>query len=135
MCVYSNSPMCLIIDELDAGIYEYLLGELLSVFEKGAKGQLIFTSHNLRALEMLNKNSIVFSTINPSNRYIHLQNIKGNNNLRDMHLTMTGTDNKVCTNNSIFLYFTLITPFTNLVKLIISVKLDFVSQCYGRMNC
>ena len=108
MCVYSNSPMCLIIDELDAGIYEYLLGELLSVFEKGAKGQLIFTSHNLRALEMLNKNSIVFSTINPSNRYIHLQNIKGNNNLRDMHLTMTGTDNKVCTNNSIsFLYFTL----------------------------
>ena len=86
MCVYSNSPMCLIIDELDAGIYEYLLGELLSVFEKGAKGQLIFTSHNLRALEMINKNSIIFSTINPSNRYIRLQNIKSNNNLRDMYL-------------------------------------------------
>jgi AAA15 family ATPase/GTPase len=86
MCVYNNSSMCLIIDELDSGIYEYLLGELLSVFEKGAKGQLIFTSHNLRALEMLNKNSIVFSTTNPSNRYIHLQNIKSNNNLRDMYL-------------------------------------------------
>ena len=86
MCVYSNSSMCLIIDELDAGIYEYLLGELLSVFEKGAKGQLIFTSHNLRALEMINKNSIIFSTINPSNRYIRLQNIKSNNNLRDMYL-------------------------------------------------
>ncbi len=86
MCVYNNSSMCLIIDELDSGVYEYLLGELLSVFEKGAKGQLIFTSHNLRALEMLNKNSIVFSTTNPSNRYIRLQNIKSNHNLRDMYL-------------------------------------------------
>lgn len=86
MCVYNNSSMCLIIDELDAGLYEYLLGELLSVFEKGAKGQLVFTSHNLRALEMLSKSSIIFSTTNPSNRYIHLQNIKSNNNLRDMYL-------------------------------------------------
>lgn len=86
MCVYNHPSMCLIIDELDAGIYEYLLGELLSVFAKGAKGQLLFTSHNLRALEMLNKSSIVFSTTNPANRYIRLQNIKSNNNLRDMYL-------------------------------------------------
>lgn len=41
------------IDELDAGIFEYMLGELLDIFGKSAKGQLIFTSHNLRALEML----------------------------------------------------------------------------------
>uniref|UniRef100_UPI00325FFC95 hypothetical protein n=1 Tax=Clostridium sp. NkU-1 TaxID=1095009 RepID=UPI00325FFC95 len=86
MCVYNNSSMCLIIDELDAGVYEYLLGELLSVFEKGARGQLIFTSHNLRALEMIHKSSIVFSTTNPANRYIRLQNIKSNHNLRDMYL-------------------------------------------------
>ena len=86
MCVYNNASMCLVIDELDAGVYEYLLGELLSVFEKGAKGQLIFTSHNLRALEMIHKSSIVFSTTNPSNRYIRLQNIKSNHNLRDMYL-------------------------------------------------
>ncbi len=86
MCIYNNSSMCLIIDELDAGIYEYLLGELLSVFEKSAKGQLIFTSHNLRPLEMLSKSSIVFSTANPANRYIRMQNIKSNNNLRDMYL-------------------------------------------------
>lgn len=86
MSVYNNPSMCLMIDELDAGVYEYLLGELLSVFEKGAKGQLIFTSHNLRALEMLHKNSIVFSTTNPTNRYIRLQNIKSNHNLRDMYL-------------------------------------------------
>lgn len=86
MCVFSNPSMCLIIDELDAGIYEYLLGELLTVIEKNAKGQMIFTSHNLRALEMLHKSSIVFSTANPYNRYIRFQNVKSNNNLRDLYL-------------------------------------------------
>lgn len=86
MCIYNHPSMCLIIDELDAGIYEFLLGELLSVMEKGAKGQLIFTSHNLRALEMLHRKSIVFSTTNPANRYIRLQNVKNSNNLRDLYL-------------------------------------------------
>ena len=86
MCVYNQPSMCLIIDELDSGIYEYLLGEILSIFEKGAKGQLIFTSHNLRALEMIHKRSILFSTANPANRYIRLQNVKSNNNLRDLYL-------------------------------------------------
>jgi len=86
MCVYNDPSTCLIIDELDAGIYEYLLGELLSAFEKSAKGQMIFTSHNLRALEMLNKTSILFSTTNPRNRYMRLQYVKTNNNLRDLYL-------------------------------------------------
>lgn len=86
MCVYNDPSMCLVIDELDAGIYEYLLGELLSVFEKGAKGQLLFTSHNLRALEMLSKASILFSTTNAEHRYMRLQNVKTNNNLRDLYL-------------------------------------------------
>lgn len=86
MCVFNESSTCLVIDELDSGIYEYLLGELLSVFEKSAKGQLIFTSHNLRALEMLNKTSLVFSTTNPDNRYMRLRNVKTNHNLRDLYL-------------------------------------------------
>lgn len=86
MCVFNDPATCLVIDELDSGIYEYLLGELLSVFEKGATGQLIFTSHNLRALELLNKTSILFSTTNPDNRYIRLRNVKTNHNLRDLYL-------------------------------------------------
>ena len=73
-------------DELDAGIFEFLLGELLRIFENNAKGQIIFTSHNLRALEMMDKNSLVFSTTNPKNRYIRFQNVKNNNNLRDLYL-------------------------------------------------
>lgn len=83
---FSNSSICLVIDELDAGIFEYLLGELLDIFSKSAKGQLIFTSHNLRALEMLDKESIMFSTVNPDNRYIHMKNVKDSNNLRSMYI-------------------------------------------------
>lgn len=92
---FGNPSICLAIDELDAGIFEYMLGELLDVFSKSAKGQLIFTSHNLRALEMLNKDSIMFSTANPNNRYIHMKNVKGSNNLRSMYLrsiTLGGQD-------------------------------------------
>ena len=83
---FSDSSICLVIDELDAGIFEYLLGELLDIFSKSAKGQLIFTSHNLRALEMLDKESIMFSTVNPDNRYIHMKNVKDSNNLRSMYI-------------------------------------------------
>ena len=55
-------------DELDAGISEVLLGTLLHTIEETGKGQLIFTSHNLRPLEVLSKDNIVFTTTNPSNR-------------------------------------------------------------------
>ncbi len=84
-----HSPaLTLAIDELDAGIHEYLLGELLKDFRKEGKGQLIFTSHNLRPLECLDKRSIVFATADPEERYIRLKNIKANNNLRDVYYNL-----------------------------------------------
>ena len=92
---FGNPSICLAIDELDAGIFEYMLGEMLDIFNKNAKGQLIFTSHNLRALEMLDKDSIMFSTANPDRRYIRMKNIKASNNLRDTYLrgiTLGGQD-------------------------------------------
>ncbi|EPH88061.1 hypothetical protein D922_04047 [Enterococcus faecalis 06-MB-DW-09] len=84
--VYNDENIIAFIDELDAGVYEYLLGELISVMSTGAKGQLIFTSHNLRILEMLDTNKIIVSTVNPQNRYIRLKGVKGSNNLRDFYL-------------------------------------------------
>ena len=83
---FGNPSICLVIDELDSGIFEYMLGELLDIFKKSAKGQLIFTSHNLRALEMIDKESIMFSTTNPNNRYIHMKNVRESNNLRNMYI-------------------------------------------------
>ena len=92
---FGNPSICLAIDELDAGIFEYMLGELLDIFNKSAKGQLLFTSHNLRALEMLDKDNIMFSTVNPDRRYIRMKNVKASNNLRDTYIrgiTLGGQD-------------------------------------------
>ncbi len=84
MC--NDENVCLVVDELDAGIYEYLLGELVYVLEESAQGQFIFTSHNLRVLETLSKDAIVFTTTNPLNRYLRFANVKNTNNLRDYYI-------------------------------------------------
>ena len=73
------------IDELDGGVFEYLLGELLRIIADKGRGQLVFTSHNLRPLETLDKKYIAFTTTNIYNRYIRLSNVKGTNNLRDFY--------------------------------------------------
>lgn len=83
--VYNNKSITVAIDELDAGIFEYLLGELLNIISEKGKGQLIFSSHNLRPLETIDKGFVAFTTTNPNNRYIRFKNVKGNNNLRDFY--------------------------------------------------
>lgn len=83
--VFNDSSMTLVVDEFDSGIFEYLLGEILRVVEESGKGQLIFTSHNLRALEVLNNKNIMFTTTNENNRYIRFKNVKANNNFRDVY--------------------------------------------------
>lgn len=85
IAVYNNPSVTVAIDELDAGVFEYLLGEILRIISEKGKGQLIFTSHNLRPLETLNKCFIAFTTTNPENRYIRMNNVKTNNNLRDFY--------------------------------------------------
>lgn len=84
--LYNYPEICLVVDELDSGIFEYLLGELLGVLNEEAKGQLIFTSHNLRAFEKLNIKSIVCTTVNPKNRYIRLVGKEKNHNPRDFYI-------------------------------------------------
>lgn len=83
--IYNQSSITVAIDELDSGIFEYLLGEILRIISEKGKGQLIFTSHNLRPLETLDRGFIAFTTTNPSKRYIRMTNIKDNNNLRDFY--------------------------------------------------
>ena len=83
--VYNDRSVTVAIDELDAGIYEYLLGELLQMIEESGKGQLIFTSHNLRPLEVIDKDFLYFTTTNADNRYIRLKGIGKTNNLRSTY--------------------------------------------------
>lgn len=81
--MYNDQSIFVAIDEMDAGIFEYLLGEILSVISQTGKGQLLFTSHNMRPLEVLDKSNIYFTTTNPNNKYIQFVGIKQNNNLRN----------------------------------------------------
>lgn len=94
LIVMFNSPSVTVaIDELDSGVFEYMLGEILAIIATSGKGQLIFTSHNLRPLETIDKKYICFTTTNPDNRFIRMKNIKPNNNLRDVYfhdLTLGG---------------------------------------------
>lgn len=82
---YNQHSTTVAIDEFDAGVFEYLLGEILQVFQESGKGQFIFTSHNLRPLEVIDKKYLYFTTSNPKNRYIHLKNISKTNNLRNTY--------------------------------------------------
>lgn len=85
IAAYNNPSFTVAIDEIDSGIFEYMLGELLSIMKDSAKGQLIFTSHNLRPLEVLPYKNLLFTTINPNRRFSKLDGISGNNNLRDSY--------------------------------------------------
>lgn len=80
--MYNDSSVSLVIDELDAGIFEYLLGEILEVLSQRGQGQLIFTSHNLRPLEVIDDKYLLFTTTNPTNRYMTLQKDEESFNLR-----------------------------------------------------
>lgn len=82
IAMYNDSSIFVAIDEMDAGIFEYLLGEILETIKSTGKGQLLFTSHNMRPLEVLDNSSIYFTTTNPDNKYIKFTGIKNNNNLR-----------------------------------------------------
>ncbi len=93
--VFNNKSSILVVDELDSGVFEYLLGELLKAFKDEAKGQLLFTSHNLRALEVI-KDSIVFSSLDENERYVTYPRISKTENLRSQYLRklFLDSDNK-----------------------------------------
>jgi len=83
--IYNKASITVAVDELDSGVFEYLLGEILRIISEKGKGQLIFTSHNLRPLETLDRGFVAFTTTNQENRFIRLNNVKTNNNLRDFY--------------------------------------------------
>ncbi len=98
IAMYNKPTICLAVDELDAGIFEYLLGEILEIIQERGRGQLIFTSHNLRPLEKLDKDSLIFTTTNPTKRYIRFTNVKTTNNLRSFYyrgIKLGGQDEEI----------------------------------------
>lgn len=76
-----------LIDELDIHIFEYVLSIILDVLSQNAKGQLIFTGHNLLPLERLSKDAIIISNKNDEGiTYEYLKNSSGTSNLRSKYL-------------------------------------------------
>lgn len=84
--IFNNTSVVVAIDDLDCGIHEYLFGEIVKLMCEQAKGQLIFTVHNLRPLELINKKFLVFTTTDPDNRYVRYKNIAAHNNLRNVYI-------------------------------------------------
>lgn len=83
---YNDPNVILAIDELDSGVFEFLLGQILDVLGNGLKGQLIFTAHNITALSVLDKAQLYFTTTNPKNRYIKLRNMQSENNPESFYM-------------------------------------------------
>ena len=86
LSVFNKEDTWLVVDELDSGVFEYLLGQILEILSGYMKGQMIFTAHNLHPLEVLDKKDIFVTTTNEENRYVQLINIKPSNNKRDYYL-------------------------------------------------
>jgi len=93
IATYNVPNFVLAVDEFDSSVFEFLLGELISVMKESGSGQLIFTSHNLRPLERLDDTSICFTTTDPERRYIKLKK-KASNNLRDMYFRIISLGTK-----------------------------------------
>lgn len=93
--MFNEENACVAIDEIDSGVFETLLGSLLEVLATRGVGQLIFTAHNLRVLETLTSESIIFSTTKPDDRFTTIST-RGTNNLRDMYIGIVerGTSDK-----------------------------------------
>lgn len=87
IAAYNEESFTIAIDEIDAGIFEYLLGKVLEIMSESMRGQLIFTSHNLIPLEVLSSKYICFTTTDKKSRFKTI-NKRGNSNLRDTYIRL-----------------------------------------------
>lgn len=83
---FHHPSSMIVIDDLDTCIFEYLLGEVLRIMMRQGKGQFLFTAHNLRVLEVLDQNQVIFTTTNNENRYVYLTHVRKNENLRQYYI-------------------------------------------------
>ena len=83
---YNDQSACVVVDEIDSGVFEYLLGQLLHVMADRAHGQLVFTAHNLRALETMPNRSIVLTTVDADDRFVPFRGVRETNNGRSRYI-------------------------------------------------
>lgn len=86
----STTDSLVLIDELDAHVFEYLLSTMVIALNKHIHGILIFTSHNLTQFESLSKENLVVASKNTKNeiefsRFKHQTNTT---NIRDVFIRL-----------------------------------------------
>lgn len=82
-----NDPSALVaVDEIDAGVFEFLLGDMLTQLADGCVGQLVFTAHNLRALELLPGRCIRTTGTDNTDRFLTMPRKSASNNQRKRYL-------------------------------------------------
>lgn len=87
VAAYNNPSVCIAIDEFDAGVFEHLLGLIVKVYAESGKGLFVFTSHNLRPLEVLNPNNVFFTT-KENNLFEHTTYVRKELNKRNAYLRL-----------------------------------------------
>ena len=92
--VLNDPGMLLVIDKFDADIFEPFFKKILEVLSYDTKGQLLFTSDSLKALEAMNNHNVYVTTTNPENRFIQLEHVTRSNNLRDFYLRSIEDDGR-----------------------------------------
>ena len=84
---YNDENALVAVDEFDSGVFELLLGDMLDQLADGCAGQLVFTAHNLRALEVLPNSCIRTTVTDPDNRFATIPRKSSTNNQRKRYLT------------------------------------------------
>lgn len=85
-CIQDENAL-VVIDELDAHIFEYLLAVVLEQISEIAKGQLIFTAHNLSPMERLKGENIIVTSLDEDKiNYSYFKRISKTTNLRQKYI-------------------------------------------------
>ena len=85
-CIQDKNAL-VVIDELDAHIFEYLLAVILEQISEIARGQLIFTAHNLSPMERLKGENIIITSINDDEiNYNYFKRVSQTTNLRQKYI-------------------------------------------------
>lgn len=82
---YNDPDTLVAIDEIDTGVYERLLGEILRQITSGIRGQLVFTVHNTHPLEILPGSCLRTTTVESDNRFSRVPRTRPTNNGRNVY--------------------------------------------------
>lgn len=83
--VYNSPNVLVAVDEIDSGVFEKLLGDILRQLTSGIRGQLVFTAHNLHPFEVLPNTCLRTTTVDTYDRFSKGPRIKPTSNGRNVY--------------------------------------------------